>query len=134
MLATFGEQRDEQFPNVPTPTELGYKDVVITGWSGLLAPAGTPPAVVNKIYAGMAKVLAMPDVKEAMLKLGTTAKASGSPEAFARHIKAESQKYYPVIKAAGLEDRSSLRFEDCCRRFPRRYFPRRSAARSPEML
>jgi tripartite-type tricarboxylate transporter receptor subunit TctC len=103
MLATFGEQRDEQFPNVPTPTELGYKDVVITGWSGLLAPAGTPPAIVNKIYAGMAKVLAMPDVKEAMLKLGTTAKASGSPEAFARHIKAESQKYYPVIKAAGLE-------------------------------
>jgi tripartite-type tricarboxylate transporter receptor subunit TctC len=103
MLATFGEQRDEQFPNVPTPSELGYKDVVITGWSGLLAPAGTPPAVVNKIYGGMVKVLAMPDVKEAMLKLGTTAKASGSPEEFARHIKAESQKYYPVIKAAGLE-------------------------------
>lgn len=103
MLATFGDQRDEQFPNVPTPTELGYKDVVITGWTGLLAPAGTPPAIVNKIYSGMAKVLAMPDVKEAMLKLGTTAKVSGSPEDFARHIKAESEKYYPVIKAAGLE-------------------------------
>ena len=58
---------------------------------------------MNKIYAGMAKALAMPDIKEAMLKLGTTAKASGSPEEFARHIKAESEKYYPVIKAAGLE-------------------------------
>ncbi|WP_198164585.1 Bug family tripartite tricarboxylate transporter substrate binding protein [Rhodoplanes sp. Z2-YC6860] len=103
MLATFGDQRDEQFPNVPTPSELGYKDVVITGWTGLLAPAGTPPAVVNKIYAGMTKVLAMPDVKEATRKLGTTAKVSDSPEAFARFIKAESEKYYPVIKAAGLE-------------------------------
>jgi tripartite-type tricarboxylate transporter receptor subunit TctC len=103
MLATFGQERDEQFPDVPTPYELGYKNVVITGWSGLLAPAGTPPAVVNKIYAAMATVLAMPDIKEATLKLGTRAKVSGSPEDFARHIKAESEKYYPVIKAAGLE-------------------------------
>ena len=103
LLATFGQERDEQFPNVPTPYELGYKDVVITGWTGLLAPAGTPPAIVNKIYAGMAAMLAMPDIKEATSKLGTRAKVSGSPEDFARHIKAESEKYYPVIKAAGLE-------------------------------
>jgi tripartite-type tricarboxylate transporter receptor subunit TctC len=103
LLATFGQERDEQFPDVPTPYELGYKDVVITGWTGLLAPAGTPPAIVNKIYAGMATMLAMPDIKEATLKLGTRAKLSGSPEDFARHIKAESEKYYPVIKAAGLE-------------------------------
>jgi tripartite-type tricarboxylate transporter receptor subunit TctC len=103
MLATFGQERDEQFPDVPTPSELGYKNVVITGWSGLLAPAGTPPAIVNKIYAGVATALAMPDIKEAMLQLGTKAKASGSPEEFARYIKAESEKYYPVIKAAGLE-------------------------------
>jgi tripartite-type tricarboxylate transporter receptor subunit TctC len=103
LLATFGQERDEQFPDVPTPYELGYKDVVITGWTGLLAPAGTPPAIVNKIYAGMATMLAMPDIKEATSKLGTRAKVSGSPEDFARHIKAESEKYYPVIKAAGLE-------------------------------
>ncbi len=103
MLATPGEARDEQFPDVPTPYELGYKDVVITGWGGLLAPAGTLPAIVNKIYAGMAAALAMPDIKEATLKLGTRAQASRSPEDFARHIKAESEKYYPVIEAAGLE-------------------------------
>ena len=42
MLATLGQERDEQFPDVPTPYELGYKSVVITGWGGLLAPAGTP--------------------------------------------------------------------------------------------
>lgn len=103
MLATFGQERDEQFPDVPTPYELGYKNVVITGWTGLLAPAGTPPAIVKKIYAGMATVLAKDDVKEAVLKLGTRVKVSGSPEEFSRFIKAESEKYHPVIKAAGLE-------------------------------
>jgi tripartite-type tricarboxylate transporter receptor subunit TctC len=103
LLATFGQERDEQFPDVPTPYELGYKTVVITGWSGLLAPAATPPAIVNKIYAGIAKAVAMPDFKAAVLKLGTRAMASNSPEEFARFIKSESEKYYPVIKAAGLE-------------------------------
>src|SRR5262245_11399993 len=103
LLATFGQERDEQFPDVPTPYELGYKNVVITGWSGLLAPAGTPPAIVNKLYAGVAKVVAMPDFKAAMLKLGTRAAASKSPEEFASFIKSESEKYYPVIRAAGLE-------------------------------
>jgi tripartite-type tricarboxylate transporter receptor subunit TctC len=103
MLATFGQERDDQFPDVPTPYELGYKDVIITGWSGLLAPAGTPPAVVNKIYAAMATILATPEIKEAISKLGTRPQVSKSPEDFARHIKAESEKYYPVIKAAGLE-------------------------------
>jgi tripartite-type tricarboxylate transporter receptor subunit TctC len=103
LFATFGQERDEQFPDVPTPYELGFKNVVITGWSGLLAPAGTPPAIVNKIYAGIAKVVAMPDIKAALVKLGTRAMASNSPEDFARLIKSESEKYYPVIKAAGLE-------------------------------
>ena len=104
MLATFGQERDPQFPDVPTSFELGYKDVIITGWSGLLAPAGTPKAIVEKIYAGMVRVLAMPEVKEALLKLGTQAHTSASPNDFARFIKAESEKYHSVIKAAGLEE------------------------------
>jgi len=103
MLATFGQERDPQFPDVPTPYELGYKDVVITGWSGLLAPAGTPKAIVEKIHAGMVRVLAMPELKEALLKLGTQAHTSASPDDFAQLIKTESEKYRPVIKAAGLE-------------------------------
>ena len=103
LLATFGAERDEQFPNTPTPTEAGYPSVVVVGWSGLLAPAGTPPAIIAKLYAGMVKALAMPDVKEAILKQGSKAVSSKSPEDFARYIKSESEKFYPVIKAAGLE-------------------------------
>src|SRR3954466_937668 len=103
LLATFGAERDEQFPNTPTPTEAGYPSAVVVGWAGLLAPAGTPPQIVNKLYAGMAKALAMPDVKEAILKQGSKAVSSKSPEDFARYIKAEIEKFLPVIKAAGLE-------------------------------
>jgi tripartite-type tricarboxylate transporter receptor subunit TctC len=103
LLATFGAERDEQFPNTPTPTEAGYPSVVVVGWSGLLAPAGTPPQIIAKLHAGMVKALAMPDVKEAILKQGSKALSSASPEAFERYIKSEAAKFHPVIKAAGLE-------------------------------
>jgi tripartite-type tricarboxylate transporter receptor subunit TctC len=103
LLATFGEKRDEQFPNTPTPTEAGYPGVVVVGWSGLLAPAGTPPQIISKLHSGMVRALAMPDVKDAILKQGSKAVSSSSPEAFARYIKSESAKFLPVIKAAGLE-------------------------------
>src|SRR5438128_1762144 len=82
LLATFGQERDEQFPNTPTPTEAGYPSVVVVGWSGLLAPAGVPPQIVGKLHGGMAKALAMPDVKEAILKQGSKAVSSSSPQAF----------------------------------------------------
>ncbi|HKG00519.1 MAG TPA: tripartite tricarboxylate transporter substrate binding protein [Xanthobacteraceae bacterium] len=103
LLATFGEKRDEQFPNTPTPTEAGYPNVVVVGWSGLLAPASTPPQIISKLHGGMVRALAMPDVKEAILKQGSKAVSSSSPEAFARYIKSESEKFHSVIKAAGLE-------------------------------
>src|SRR5216683_1032734 len=103
LLATFGRERDEQFPNTPTPTEAGYPSVVVVGWSGLLAPAGTPPRIIAKLHSGMLKALAMPDVKDAILKQGSKAVSSRSPEEFARYIKSESEKFHPVIKAAGLE-------------------------------
>jgi tripartite-type tricarboxylate transporter receptor subunit TctC len=103
LLATFGEQRDEQFPNTPTPTEAGYPSVVVVGWSGLLAPAGVPPQIIAKLHAGMAKALAMPDVKDAIFRQGSKAVSSASPQAFAQFIKSEADKFYPVIKAAGLE-------------------------------
>src|SRR5438034_448292 len=55
LIATFGEARDEQFPHTPTVVESGYPSVIVVGWSGLFAPAGVPPQVVNRIYSGMAK-------------------------------------------------------------------------------
>ncbi len=103
LLATFGEQRDEQFPNTPTVVELGYPSVVVVGWSGLLAPAGVPPQIIWKLHSGMVRALAMPDVKDAISRQGSKAVSSASPEEFARYIKAETEKFHAVIKAAGLE-------------------------------
>ena len=103
LLATFGAERDEQFPNTPTPTEAGYPSAVVVGWAGLLAPAGTPKPIVSKLYSGMAKALAMQDVKAAILKQGSKAVSSKSPEDFERYIRSEMAKFHPVIKAAGLE-------------------------------
>ena len=104
LLATFGDKRDEQFPNTPTPTEAGYPSVVVVGWSGILAPAGTPPAIVKKLHETVARILAMPDITAAILKQGSKPAPSKSPEDFTRYIKAEMAKFHPVIKAAGLEN------------------------------
>jgi len=103
LLATFGQERDEQFPNTPTPYELGYPSVIIVGWAGLLAPAGTPPQIIAKLHGGMAKALASPEVKDAIFKQGSKAVSSKSPEEFTRYITSESEKFHAVIKAAGLE-------------------------------
>src|SRR5215470_14402982 len=86
LIATFGDARDEQFPNTPTPTDAGYPSVVVVGWSGLIAPAGTPTHIIGKLHSGMAKAV-----------------SSKSPEEFARYIKSQAEKFYPVIQAAGLE-------------------------------
>ena len=83
--------------------QIGYPSVIVVGWSGLFAPAGVPPAIVSQLHSGMAKALATPDVKDAILRQGSKAVVSSSPEAFARYIKSEADKFYPVIKAAGLE-------------------------------
>jgi tripartite-type tricarboxylate transporter receptor subunit TctC len=103
LLATFGKERDEQFPNTPTPYELGYPSVIIVGWAGLLAPTGTSPQIIAKLHNGMARALASPDVKDAIFKQGSKAVSSKSPEEFTRYIKSESEKFHVIIKAAGLE-------------------------------
>jgi tripartite-type tricarboxylate transporter receptor subunit TctC len=103
LLATFGEARDDQFPDTPTVVESGYSTVIVVGWSGLLAPAGVPPQIITRLHDGLVRVLAMPDVKEAIARQGSKAVSSKSPEEFTRYIQAETEKFRPVIKAAGLE-------------------------------
>jgi tripartite-type tricarboxylate transporter receptor subunit TctC len=103
LLATFGDKRDDQFPDTPTVAEQGYPSVVVSGWSGILAPAGVPKPIIDKLHDGFVKVLALPDIKAAVAKQGSPAVSSKTPEDFGRFIKAEMDKYHPVIKAAGLE-------------------------------
>jgi tripartite-type tricarboxylate transporter receptor subunit TctC len=103
LLATFGDKRDDQFPDTPTVAEQGYPGVVVVGWSGIMAPAGVPKPIIDKLHGGLVKVLAMADVKAALAKQGSPAVSSKTPADFGRFIKSEMDKFHPVIKAAGLE-------------------------------
>ena len=103
LLATFGRERDDAFSDAPTVVESGYPEVVVEGWSGLLAPAGVPPQIISRVHSAVVRILAMPEVKETIARQGSKAVSSASPEEFARYIKAEAEKFHAIIKSAGLE-------------------------------
>jgi tripartite-type tricarboxylate transporter receptor subunit TctC len=83
--------------------ESGYPSVIVVGWSGVLAPAGVPKPIIDKLHAGLVKVLAMPDVRAAITKQGSNPVSSKSPQEFTAFIKSETEKFHAVIKTAGLE-------------------------------
>lgn len=102
LLATFGDKRSQAFPTVPSITELGYPKLVMFGWSGIVALAGTPPQIINKVQQEVARILLVPKTREALTLQGAEPVAS-TPEQFAAFIKSEALKWSRVIKAAGLE-------------------------------
>jgi tripartite-type tricarboxylate transporter receptor subunit TctC len=103
LLATFGRERDDQFPDTPTVVESGYPEVVVEGWSGLLAPASVPAQIIGRVHSAVVRILAMPQVKETIARQGSKAVSSASPEEFARYIRSEAEKFHAIIRAAGLE-------------------------------
>jgi len=102
-LAVTSAQRTPVMPEVPTIAEAGgLKDFDISTWWGLLAPAGTPADIVNKLSGAMAKVAAMPDIKTRFGELGVEA-ASDTPEQFGAFIKSEIQKFAKLAKLGGVK-------------------------------
>lgn len=101
-LAVTPSERSQAAPELPTIAEAGVEGYSAAAWFGLLAPAGTPQDVVNKLNAEMVKILAMPDVKERLAGQGAEA-VSNSPEEFAEYIKAEQKKWADVVKASGFQ-------------------------------
>ena len=102
LLATCGVERARAFPDAPSMTEMGYKTVVITGWTGLLAPAGTPRDIIDRLQKEIAVRLLAPETRESMSRQGAEPVAS-TPDQFAAFIRAEMTKWSAVIKTAGLE-------------------------------
>ncbi len=99
-LAVTSLSRAAALPDVPTLAESGLPGFEASSWFGLLAPAGTPPAVVTKLNTEVAKWLASPEAKEKLLAQGAIA-AGGTPEDFAKHIAAETAKWQKVVKESG---------------------------------
>ncbi len=93
--------RSDSMPELPTVAEAGaLPGFEASSWFGLLAPAGTPPEIVNRLQQETTKALNLPAVKARLLSLGAIP-GGDTPQAFARQIEAEISKWAPVVKASG---------------------------------
>jgi tripartite-type tricarboxylate transporter receptor subunit TctC len=95
-------KRFEGLPDVPTIAESGVPGFEAGGFLGLVAPAGTPRAVINALNAAGQKSLAMPDVRDRLLALASPP-VGGTPEQFGQHVKREIDKWARVIRAANIK-------------------------------
>ncbi|MGH8621663.1 MAG: Bug family tripartite tricarboxylate transporter substrate binding protein [Burkholderiales bacterium] len=101
LLATGGEKRATAWPDTPTMIEAGYPRVVVIGWNGFLAPAGTPPEIIQKVYRDSARHLSTPELRDRLSALGAEP-AGTTPDQFAAFLKSETEKWQRVSKAAGI--------------------------------
>ena len=95
-------KRFEGLPDVPTIAESGVPGFEAGGFLGLVAPAGTPPAVIQALNAAAQKSLALPEVRDRLLALASPP-VGGTPGEFASHIKREIEKWARVIRAANIK-------------------------------
>ena len=102
LLGIGGTSRAKVYPNVPTISEAGVPGYDSSNWWGLLAPSKTPPAIVTRLRADVAKILAKPDVQKKFEGQGAeTVKIT--PDEFGRLIKTETVKWSKVVKEAGIK-------------------------------
>lgn len=103
-LAVTGDDRSEALPDVPTIIEAGVKDFVFTSWHGLFAPAGTDPAIVNRINEAVNEVLRNPEIQQrfADVNIGLV---GGTPVEFGDFTSEQFQKLGELVELAGAEAR-----------------------------
>ena len=101
-LATTGRTRSAVTPEVPTVAEAGVPGYEATIWLGLMAPAGTPRPVIEKLNAEILKVLSSPEVKDNWGKQGAVPMGM-TPEQFDRFLREDIAKWAAVIKATGMK-------------------------------
>jgi tripartite-type tricarboxylate transporter receptor subunit TctC len=102
VLAQTGVKRSSALPQVPTVAEAGVPGYSTTTWYGLLAPAATGAAVIDRLAAASNKAVKSPDIRERILADGAEPIGS-SPAAFQKHLAAEIAKWAKVVKAAGVK-------------------------------
>lgn len=101
-IAVTGARRSEALPEVPTVAESGVKDFVVYTWVGLLAPARTPAAVIERLSVALNEVLADPEAKARLLQMGIESRP-GPPQQFADEIRSDLERYAKLVKAAGIK-------------------------------
>jgi len=101
-LATGGAKRSPIMPELPTIGEAGVPGYVASDWWGILAPAGTPQPIVDKLHKAIEEVLRSEDTKKNLDQQGATPLHMSSAE-FGAYIKAEMTKWGPVVTKAGIK-------------------------------
>jgi tripartite-type tricarboxylate transporter receptor subunit TctC len=104
-FANMSPARSAVVPGIPTSDEAGVPGLYLSGWFGLFAPKGTPKDVLAKLNAAMVQSLADPAVRTRFADLGLdiASRAQQTPEGLAAYHKAEIDKWWPIIKAAGIK-------------------------------
>jgi len=101
-LAVTGDHRVGDLPQVPTVAEAGVPDFKVTTWLGMVAPAGTPQPVIQRLYVAFSESLKEPAVKARLDELGTYALGS-TPEAFARSMEQERKEARQLVQQTGMK-------------------------------
>lgn len=104
-LANLSPRRSEAIPDIPTAEESGVPGLVAPGWFGLFAPKDTPKDIIAKLNGAMVQALADPAVRARLVQVGldVTAREQQTPEFLGAFEKAEIEKWWPIIKAAGIK-------------------------------
>jgi len=100
-LAIASAQRAKLAPEIPTMTEAGVPGYVVTQWHGMVAPRGTPQAVIRRLHAEIVKSMKRPEVVSRLSLDGTEAIAS-SPQEFAQHLRSERDQWLKVAAVANI--------------------------------
>jgi tripartite-type tricarboxylate transporter receptor subunit TctC len=103
-LANLSPQRSASMPDIPTADETGVRGLYMSGWFGFFAPKDTPKEIVAKLNAATVEALADPAIQKRFTELGldVAPRALQTPEGLAAFQKAETDKWWPIIKAAGI--------------------------------
>ena len=101
-IAITSKKRSPLLPNVPSFTELGYPKVEVLNWQGLIAPKGTPKAIIDRLNAAANEALKDPQLRELMLSQGNEI-GGGTPADFAALIRSESIKWGAVVRIAKIK-------------------------------
>ena len=97
-LATTGEKRSQSLPDVPTLAEQGVRGLSAVAWWGMLAPAGTPKPIIERMHGEMKKALNLPDVRKSLTEAQGMDLIALSPEATQKFIAGEMQRWGKVVK------------------------------------
>jgi tripartite-type tricarboxylate transporter receptor subunit TctC len=100
-IAVTGEKRSEQFPELPTMIEAGFKDFVVDTWLGFGAPAALPPTLVTRLNGEFNRITDLPEMRKKFAEQGITAWPARSPEDAMKFLRQDSDFWLPIIKASG---------------------------------